>query len=335
MECVHRFLRVLQQLPVDRVPVIGVTNAVTLDLLQEMGTRWPDAHHDPEQMVRAGAAAHELCGLESVKVPFDMTVETGALGADIDYGTENTLPRTRAPLFAAAAGLCVADDYPTRGRIPIVLEAIHIARQRYGERVPVVSSVVGPFTLCGFLFGQETLLVWLMSEPEELHAAMATASRLVGRYIQAQFKAGSHAVQVAEPVASGDLISPKQYAEHVAPFHDKLSRESDGSLLIHICGNITGHLPHLAALGFRGISFDVLTDIRAARSHLKGRKALIGYVPTALLRDGSAAEVRRAAGHCLEEGVDALNAGCAWPPETPRENIRAMIAAATGGVAER
>ena len=335
MNCLDRFLRVVRQQPVDRAPVIGVTNAVTLDLLREVGTRWPDAHHDPTHMVRAGAAAHELCGLESVKVPFDMTVETGALGADIDYGTENTLPRTRAPLFEAAAGLRVADDYPTRGRIPIVLEAIRIARRRYGERVPVVSSVVGPFTLCGFLFGQETLLVWLMSEPEELRAAMAAAAGLVARYVQAQFEAGSHAVQVAEPVASGDLISPRQYAEHVAPFHRELGRGAGGPLLIHICGNITGHLPHLAGLDFRGISFDVLTDIRAARSHLKGQRALIGYVPTALLRDGSPDEVRRAATQCLVEGVDALNAGCAWPPETPRENIRALIAAATGGAEVR
>jgi [methyl-Co(III) methanol-specific corrinoid protein]:coenzyme M methyltransferase len=136
-------------------------------------------------------------------------------------------------------------------------------------------------------------------------------------------------------VASGDLISPEQYAEHVAPFHRELSRGADGPLLIHICGNITGHLPHLAALDFRGISFDVLTDIRAARSHLKGRKALIGYVPTALLREGSPEEVQRAATQCIGEGVDALNAGCAWPPETPRDNIRAMIAAARAGVGGR
>jgi uroporphyrinogen-III decarboxylase len=39
--------------------------------------------------------------------------------------------------------------------------------------------------------------------------------------------------------------------------------------------------------------------------------------------------VQRAVAECLREGVDALNAGCAVPPETPLENIRAMIAAAT------
>jgi [methyl-Co(III) methanol-specific corrinoid protein]:coenzyme M methyltransferase len=332
MRCVERFLEVLGQRPVDRPPVVGVTNSVTLELMREVGTRWPDAHHDPEQMVRAGAAAHVVCGLESVKVPFDMTVESGALGADIDYGTHNTLPRARAPLYATPEEFDSADDYLTRGRIPTVLAAIRLARQRYGDRVPVISSVVGPFTLCGFLFGQETLLVWMLSEPENLQAAMRTASRLVARYIHEQFRAGAQVVQVAEPVASGDLISPTQYARHVAPFHRELSRGAEGPLLVHICGNITGHLSHLVPLGFHGISFDAMTDIQAARGLLKGRKALIGYVPTSVLREGSPEEVRIASRQCLRAGVDALNAGCAWPPETPLANIRAMIAAGQDAV---
>jgi [methyl-Co(III) methanol-specific corrinoid protein]:coenzyme M methyltransferase len=333
MNGVDRFLRVLRQEPVDRAPVVGVTSVVTVDLMRQMGTGWPDAHHDPELMVRAGAAAHAICGLESVKVPFDMAVEAGALGADIDYGGDATLPRILAPLFTSPDAFAVGDDFPSRGRVAVVLEAIRIARTRYGDTVPVISSVLGPFTIAGCLFGVETLLLWLIDEPEQVHAAMGKATRLVGMYIGEQFRAGSHVVQVGEPTASGDLISPAQYAEFVAPYHQELSRATDLPLIIHICGNITRQLPHLAPTGFRGISFDVKTDIQAARTHLKGKKALIGYVPTALLLSGSPVEVRRAAAECLRESVDALNAGCAVPPETPLENIRAMIAAATSASA--
>jgi [methyl-Co(III) methanol-specific corrinoid protein]:coenzyme M methyltransferase len=329
MNAVERFLRVLEQEPVDRAPVVGVTSVVTVELMRQMGTRWPDAHHDPELMVRAGAAAHAVCGLESVKVPFDMGVESGALGAAIDYGGEATLPKILAPTFRSPEALAVGDDFPSRGRIPVVLEAIRIARKRYGDGVPVISSVLGPFTVAGCLFGVETLLVWMIDEPETVHAAMQKTTRLAGMYIREQFRAGAHVVQVGEPTASGDLISPAQYAEFVAPYHGELTRAGDLPLITHICGNITRQLPHLAALGFRGISFDVKTDIQAARTHLKGKKALIGYVPTGLLLNGTPAEVGRAASECLREGVDALNAGCAVPPETPLENIRAMVAAAT------
>jgi [methyl-Co(III) methanol-specific corrinoid protein]:coenzyme M methyltransferase len=330
MNSIDRFLRVLAQQPVDRAPVVGVTSVVTVDLMRRMETRWPDAHHDPEQMARAGAAAHLVCGLESVKVPFDMAVEAGALGADIDYGTETALPKIRAPRFQGPEEFAFGDDILFQGRYPVVLEAIRIARSRYGEAAPVISSMLGPFTLCGCLFGVETLLIWMIEEPEKVQVALTTATRLVGLYIGAQFEAGAHVVQVSEPTASGDLISPTQYLEHVAPFHLELMAGIDRPVITHICGNITRHLPHLASVGFRGVSFDAKTDIQSARTHLKGKAAMIGYVPTSLLRDGSPDEVRVAARQCLAEGVDALNAGCAVPPDTPRDNIRAMIAAATG-----
>jgi [methyl-Co(III) methanol-specific corrinoid protein]:coenzyme M methyltransferase len=328
MNAVDRFVRVVQGEPVDRVPVVGVTSVVTADLMREVGTRWPDAHHVPEHMARAGAAAHVLCGLESVKVPFDMAVEAGALGADIDYGAEATLPKIRTPPFSTPEALEFGDDILTRGRFPVILEAIRIARRQYGDTVPVLSSMLGPFTLSGCLFGVETLLVWMIDEPVKVQAAMTMATRLVALYVRAQFEAGAHAVQVAEPTASGDLISPAQYLEHVAPYHRELASRTDRPLITHICGNITRHLPHLAAVGFRGVSFDAKTDIQAAKTHLKGKAALIGYVPTGLLREGSPAEVRAAARQCITEGVDALNAGCAVAPDTPVENIRAMIAAA-------
>ncbi len=328
MNGVDRFLRVLNGQSVDRAPVVGVTSVVTVDLMRQVDARWPDAHHDPGQMARAGAAAHEICGLESVKVPFDTAVEAGALGADVDYGSEATLPKIRTPPLSEPRELTFGSDLLGRGRFPVVLEAIRIARRKYGESAPVISSMLGPFTLSGCLFGVETLLVWMIEEPEKVQAAMAAATRLTAMYIRGQFEAGAHVVQVAEPTASGDLISPAQYVEHVASHHRELTAGFDRPVITHICGNITRHLPHLASAGFRGVSFDAKTDVRVARAHLKGKAALIGYVSTSLLRDGTPQDVADAAGRCLTEGVDALNAGCAVAPDTPLDNIRAMIAAA-------
>jgi len=58
--------------------------------------------------------------------------------------------------------------------------------------------------------------------------------------------------------------------------------------------------------------------------------ALIGYVPTDLLRQGKPEEVYAYSKKCIESGVDALNAGCAWPLDTPLANIKAMVQAARG-----
>jgi len=328
MNSVERLLRVLTHQTIDRPPVIGVTNSVTLELMGSVGVKFPEAHHDPAQMMRLGAAAHEVCGLESVKVPFDLTVETGALGADIDYGTNETLPRATKPPFETSEDLIFKEDYVKRGRIPVVLEAIRLSRKEYGDRAPVVSSLVGPFTLSALLFGMERLFIWMLQEPDRYRAALKKATRLCMAYAREQIEAGSHAVQIADPSSSRDLISSEHYGTFVAPYHKELCSAVDSPTVIHICGNITGHLNHIAETGASGISFDYKTGIEEAKKGLKGKMALIGYVPTSLLREGKPEEVHAYSRECLKAGIDALNAGCAWPLDTPTENITAMVRAA-------
>ena len=302
MDPVERLIRVLTHQAVDRPPVIGVTNSVTLELMDSVGVTLPEAHHDPARMMKLGAAAHEVCGLESVKVPFDLTVETGALGAEIDYGTRDTLPRTVKPPFETPEDLMAGEGYVTRGRIPVVLEAIRLSRESYGTRAPVVSSLVGPFTLSALLFGMERFFIWMLQDPQRFRAAMEKATHLCTAYGRKQFEAGSHVVQIADPSASRDLISSEKYGALVAPYHRQLCSALNASTVIHICGDITGHLNSIAETGAGGISFDYKTDIEAAKIGLKEKMALIGYVPTSLLREGKPEEVHAYSRTCVTCG---------------------------------
>ena len=328
MNAMDRLLAVLARQAVDRPPVIGVTNAVSLELMEAVGATFPETHFDPSMMMKLGSAACEVCGLESVKVPFDLTAEGGALGAEIDYGTYHTLPQIRRPLFETPGDLVIEEDFVKRGRIPSILEAIRLSRKEYDGRVPVISSLLGPFTLSTLLFGLERLFLWMLKEREHYDNALKKATRLCILYAQEQFKAGSQVVQIADPSSSGDLISGEQYGTYVAPYHRELCSGFHSPTVIHICGNITGHLRYLAETGASGISFDHKTDMEEAKKCLKGKMALIGYVPTSILREGKPGEVHASSRECLMAGIDALNAGCAWSLETPTENVRAMVQSA-------
>jgi methylthiol:coenzyme M methyltransferase len=160
---------------------------------------------------------------------------------------------------------------------------------------------------------------------------MEKATHLCTAYGRKHFEAGSHVVQIADPSASRDLISSEKYGALVAPYHRQLCSDLNAPTVIHICGDITGHLNHIAETGAGGISFDYKTDIEAAKIGLKEKMALIGYVPTSLLREGKPEEVHAYSKTCLTAGVDALNAGCAWPLDTPTENIVAMVKAVNLG----
>jgi MtaA/CmuA family methyltransferase len=327
MNNIERLVSALQKKAIDRPPVVGPMVFISKELMDKARIHLPAAHLDPEMMGELSAAAFEYCGLESVKVPFDLLVEVEALGGDIDFGDDTTLPRLRRPFLTNSEDLKIPINFLSKNRVPLVLEAIRWCRERYGSTVPVISSVLGPYTLAGYIYGLQKVMIWMFSDASIYANIMDRLTELIIQYAQAQFAAGAHVVQAADPTASGDLISPNHYASFVAPYHRKLFSVLKGLSILHICGKITDHLPYIGEIGVNGLSFDEKTDISAA-SHLKEKLALIGFVPTSILRNGNPEEVQRQSMSCLKSGVDVLSAGCALHLETPIENIKAMIQSA-------
>ena len=331
MNNTERLISALRHKNNGRPPVTGLMTAVTEELMDLCGVYYPNAHSDADSMVKLAAAAFEHYGLESMKLPFDMTVEAEALGGTVDFGTKTTLPQIIKPLFNSPGELVFTRELLDKGRIRLVLNAIKLAKERYGGIIPVVSSIVGPFTLANALFGFENMLVWTIAEPETAHHALALTTNLSVMYAKEQEAAGSDVIQIGEASCSGDIISGECYGGFIAPCHKKLCSESGIKIpmVVHICGNITSHLPYIKDTGITGISIDIKTDIKQAVSVLKGNTAIIGYVPALdILRDGTPEQVFQMSAECIKSGVDVLNAGCALPPDIRGENIIAMVNAA-------
>jgi [methyl-Co(III) methanol-specific corrinoid protein]:coenzyme M methyltransferase len=327
---VERLLKALRHEKTDRVPVTSLLTAVTDELMEKSQTYWPHAHHDAMQMVKLAASAFEYTGIESLKVPFDMTVEAGALGADVDYGNAYTLPQVRGHKYNEPDEIFIDRRILDKGRIPLVLKAISIAKRRYEDIIPVVSSIVGPFSIAAKLFGFDDFLTWIILDPDKLIAVLEKLTDLCILYANEQVNAGCDVVQVGEATCSGDLISSETYAKYIAPYHKKLCSSISVPTVIHICGDITGHLDYLQDTGMSGISFDEKTNVKAAVAKLKGKVALCGYFDTlGVFLNGKPEDVYNKSIECINAGVDVLNAGCSWPPFVKLENIKAMVKAGT------
>lgn len=310
----------------DRMPVTGFMTAVTTQLMERCGFSWLEAHYDAEKLVKLAAAAHEYCGFDTLKLPFDMAVEAEALGGEIYIGTADTLPQLRSPLYEEPEDFAFTKDLLKKGRIPLVLKAISMAAAEYDAAV--VSSIVGPFTLGTRLFGMENFLIWLSSEPEKVSRAMERLTDLCVMYATEQVNAGTDVVQIGEAASSGDLISSDAYRDYIAPYHKRLCGSISVPTVVHICGNITGHLPYIPETGMTGISFDIKTDAKRAAELLKGKCALIGFVDTMdVLLNGTPELVYSRSVECINAGVDLLSAGCALPAGVSIENLLAMVKA--------
>jgi len=329
MNTKQRFLNALKREPVDRVPVAAVATGITVQMQEKSGFLWPEAHKDADQLAELAESIHRYTDIECIKLPFCMTVEVEALGAEIDYRTRDTVPTEKHHLYAHPEQLMIPADFFDRARVPVVLSAISQLRKKYDNEIAIVTSIVGPFSLAEKIFGFDNFLTWVVDQPEWIHQAMRALTPLALRYSQAQINAGADAIIVGEAGCSGGLISPNTYRDFILPYHRELCAAIAVPTIMHICGKSTRHTPHIAQTGASAYNFDEGVDVNIARQNLQGKVAVTGYVPTVtVLLDGTPDDVYQSAWECLANGVDILTPGCAMAPHTPLVNIAAMTRAA-------
>jgi MtaA/CmuA family methyltransferase len=329
MDSRTRFLNALRGLPVDRPPVASVVTGITVPMMEQVGVYWPEAHTNVDQLVTLAESIWLHHGIESIKLPFDMAVESEILGATLEWGSLDILPTELGSAYNHPDELVIPADFLDRGRIPVVLEAITRLRRRYESEVAVVASIVGPFTLGAKLFGFDNFFTWLITDPDYVHTILERLTDLAIGYAAAQVDAGADAILIGEASCSGMLISPDTYRDFIMARHARLCPAISVPNILHICGRTARHIPHLLNTGVTGYSFDEGAKIEVVQPLLKGKVAMVGYIPTVgVLLDAQPEVVYRAALDCLDRGVDVLAPGCSLPPHTPSANIAAMVQAA-------
>ncbi|MHC4687746.1 MAG: uroporphyrinogen decarboxylase family protein [Planctomycetota bacterium] len=291
----ERLLNALLQKPVDRVPVAGLVTAINKAAMEHAGVTFRESLTSAEKYALLAAAPYELYGLESIKLPFGMTVEAEILGAEIDFGDDFRLPQVRKPPFSRPGEFKIPDNMSTRGRIPLVRKSVELLQKKYGRHVAVITSIVGPFTFAI-------------------------------RYCKIQEDMGTDVIQIGEASCSGDLISVEDYRKNILQYQREVCSTISVPSVIHICGNISRHFEFIPETNATGISFDDGNDMAVAVKYCKGKVALLGYVrPIEILQNGTPDKVQEKCLECIDNGVDVLHAGCAWPPDVPHENAMAFV----------
>jgi [methyl-Co(III) methanol-specific corrinoid protein]:coenzyme M methyltransferase len=325
----ERFLAALRREPLDRVPCACPLQTGTVPLMQGCGVYWPEANHDGRKMAVLSRAAHDIGMLESVRVPFDVAVDASAFGAVLGNEAIDRQPAVMAPRFRQLEDLDGVEvpDPRRDGRAPAVLQAVEVLSRQLPD-TPVICGVVMPFNLATLLRGTEAALMDLILDATKMRELLRLASEWNLAFIEAAIRAGADAITMVDSAASGDLISPQQFAEHVLPY-DRMAadlvRTEGAASVIHICGRITHHMDDILEIGADGVSVEQNVDLHWAKRKTLGRAALIGNVsPTTTLLWGGPNEVRREAKSCIEAGVDVLSPGCGYAPWTPLVNMRAM-----------
>jgi uroporphyrinogen decarboxylase len=230
-------------------------------------------------------------------------------------------------------------DVKKDGMLPSAMEFSKL-QDKFGTPISIVLG--GNFTIAGNICPVETLCRWMLKKPDLVrHLLRMSTDHLleVVKYWVDTFGAERVTPNIWEPLASNEIISPKQFGEFVFPFLKEFSDKVLGMgvrhIYYHVCGEQNRNLPYWAQvpMGNPGIvSIGHQIDISTAIEYFGERCIIVGNIDPTIIQIGTPQQVYEACRQAIEKGKLApkgymLMSGCEVPPMSPAYNVYAMTRA--------
>ena len=215
-----------------------------------------------------------------------------------------------------------------------VKKSLKATKAKIGNEYVVTLTAWGPYTLGARLVGEETMMKATFKQPAFVAKVVDFATDLLIHLYEPLVSDGTlDVISLADPTASGDLISKKQFERFALPYLKKFTdwaKSKNAHTLVHICGNTTDRLDLFPQTGASCISLDHKTDIAKAKEVLHGKMCFGGNVdPVKIMLQGSVQDVENSCKHVIQtagtDGGFVLMPGCDIPPTVPYENIQKFI----------
>jgi uroporphyrinogen decarboxylase len=275
--------------------------------------------------------AYKRYGYDGIEVGVDATIEAEALGSEV-YQPEDEPPYVTKPFLQKKQDLKkltqIADPL-TQGRMPVVIEATKRIKESVKDEVYIQSIIMGPMNIASQLRGVETLIYDIMDDPDFVNELLDFTLRQSMEYGKALLEAGATGLDVGEAFCSLNMISPSIYKEFVLPRHITLFKnlkEYGGYAELHICGDVTKILDDMEKTGADYFDIDWQVDMKLATKYNTCRGNLD---PSAVLLQGNRDLVLKKSRQVLKSVSHTkrliLGSGCEVAPNTPGENITAMV----------
>jgi uroporphyrinogen decarboxylase len=227
-------------------------------------------------------------------------------------------------------------DIKKDGMLPLAMEFSRL-QEKYGTPISIVMG--GCFTIAGNITPVGNLCKWMLKKPEAAHKLLRMATDHILEVVQYwadTFGAERVIPNVWEPLATNQIISPKQFEQFVLPYlKDSSARILNMGIkhiLYHVCGEQNLNLAYWAQvpMGEPGlVSVGHQVDLATAIKYFGDRCIIIGNVDPSIIQNGTPQQVYEVSRQCIEKGKNAprgymLMSGCELPPNSPPYNVYMM-----------
>jgi uroporphyrinogen decarboxylase len=277
-------------------------------------------------------------GFDAAILFSDLLIPLEAMGLDVKFTDEG--PTVTPPVRGAADVERLAPFDPWE-RTAFVLETIRLVRPQLGD-TPLIGFAGAPFTVATYAIEGKTSKRFIETkklmyrDPVSAHRLLEMIENATRAYLLAQVAAGAQAIQIFDSWLG--VVSPEEWDEFVAGPTSRLvaAIQASGVPVIYFPNGASTILDRIAAVkaDVYGIDWRLPLDEARARLAAGGAKlaAVQGNLDPAVLL-GPPERIRKQTAEIIRRGGGCghiFNLGHGIHPETPIENVEALVRAVRG-----
>ncbi len=332
----ERMMAYMRGEEVDRLPVFNSASETSSPLY---GISMRDFYFSADKMVEVESNLARDFAADNMGIGLGLRSLAEALGSKLVY-PEYGISYVDEPVLKKLSDIenMSYANIEKDGRLPIIVEALGRLQELYGDVRIIGSGLAGPLTTATNIFGTEKFLKASVKDREGVHRLMQFCTDAVVECSKAIYEKVGVKFSLAEPVASGALISKKQFDELFFPYLKQTVERMNkfqGGTSIHICGKTNDRWQGVVDAGISSMWIDNCESITEIKKQYGNVLGITGNVdPVNTLRKGSPSDVDENVKQCILLGADNpkgffISPGCTTPVGTPRENLLALVNATT------
>lgn len=254
--------------------VAGISETVC----KKLNLSFPDAYLDGETMALISKAIQDEEGIPFCRIPFCHTVEAEAMGADINFGDEKSVPRAGSFVCTKLDELLELPSIDfAKGRIFEVLKGCRILRDQ-GRNV--ILMVSGPFTIMNALMDSSHILKALRKEQDKMKEVLDKFRVQILQFMQQGVLSGVNILSYADSMGSLNILGPKYLEWLTEEFTYPLLKEAEKKVgdhtLISLCPKTTFALLGIEKAEFSEVALDGKMSYMDACLNSKDKVKIIG-----------------------------------------------------------
>ncbi len=324
----ERVNRLFKREPIDTMPCFSGMGMVTIQVINEMGIRFPEVHTSAEYLARSAALTAEMFGFDAAIIPYDMGTVPEAMGRGISLyeNSDDILYPTVPSKWATIDDVEIPEDFMGQGRMPLVDEAFELIKTQTHGNLALGGWVLGPFTMAGQIVELDLFIKGVRKFKEKTEAFMERMTDLVIKVAKHYEALGVDYINIREMGTGSDLLSPKVWETLIGPNLKKIFDAIEIPVINHICGSTDLIIEMMNECGADAISVDQKNNLAESRKKLGDDVLLLGnFDPYGTLVTGEVSNVEPVIKKCIDEGADAVWPGCDIWPDAKKENVEAFV----------